>query len=92
MERGGPPVRAPVKRGFGTTLIEQSAKSEGGTAQMLSEAEGVTWEIVLPLPEASMEKPARRAVRRLRAARWTDRQAVGAPPSRNPSSLACAFS
>lgn len=50
VERGGPPVSAPVARGFGTTLIEQSAKSEGGRARMLCEAEGVTWQIELPLP------------------------------------------
>lgn len=50
VERGGPAVSAPLSRGFGTTLIEQSAKSEGGSAQMLCEAEGVTWEIMLPLP------------------------------------------
>ena len=49
-ERGGPPISAPVTRGFGTTLIEQSAKGQGGAAHMLVEAEGVTWEIILPLP------------------------------------------
>jgi len=49
-ERGGPVVAAPVKRGFGMTLIEQSAKSEGGRAQMLVDAKGVTWQIELPLP------------------------------------------
>jgi len=56
VERGGPPVSAPAKRGFGTRLIEQSARGEGGTAQMLSEAEGVTWEIVLPLPASSVSQ------------------------------------
>jgi CheY-like chemotaxis protein len=50
MERGGPPVKALSARGFGTTLIEQSAKSEGGTADMVVEAKGVTWKISLPLP------------------------------------------
>ena len=49
---GGPTVTAPTSRGFGTTLVEQSAKGEGGRAQMLCEAEGVTWEIALPLPPA----------------------------------------
>ena len=52
VERGGPTVTAPISRGFGTTLVEQSAKGEGGRAQMLCEAEGVTWEIALPLPSA----------------------------------------
>jgi PAS domain S-box-containing protein len=49
-ERGGPAVRAPTKRGFGTSLIEQSTKGEGGSARMSVEAEGVTWEVKLPLP------------------------------------------
>lgn len=49
-ERGGPVVTAPIKRGFGTRLIEQSAKSEGGRAEMICDAKGVTWEIMLPLP------------------------------------------
>jgi PAS domain S-box-containing protein len=50
VERGGPPVKAFSARGFGTTLIEQSAKSEGGAAEMVIEAKGVTWKIALPLP------------------------------------------
>ena len=53
VERGGPAVRAPITRGFGTTLIEQSAKSEGGSARMLCEAEGITWQILLALSEVA---------------------------------------
>jgi signal transduction histidine kinase/DNA-binding response OmpR family regulator len=49
VERGGPPVVAPTTRGFGTTLIEQSARGEGGAARVLYEADGVTWDIRLPL-------------------------------------------
>ena len=49
VERGGPEISVPIKRSFGTTLIEQSAKSEGGRAIMLIEAEGIAWEISLPL-------------------------------------------
>jgi len=49
-ERGGPPSKAPATRGFGTTLIEQSAKSEGESARMLATAYGVVWEITLQLP------------------------------------------
>jgi CheY-like chemotaxis protein len=49
VERGGPPVAAPTTLGFGTTLIERSARGEGGDAQMLCEAEGVTWNITMPL-------------------------------------------
>jgi two-component sensor histidine kinase len=36
VERGGPTVCVPAKRGFGTTLIEQSAKGEGGNASNYS--------------------------------------------------------
>jgi CheY-like chemotaxis protein len=50
VERGGPPARAPSKRGFGSTLVEQSAKTVGGKAQVVWESEGVTWQITLPLP------------------------------------------
>jgi len=48
-ERGGPPARAPATRGFGTTLIEQSARGEAGSARMLTTADGVVWEITLQL-------------------------------------------
>ena len=50
VEHGGPQVSAPIKRGFGTTLIEQSARSEGGEARMSIEASGIIWEITIPLP------------------------------------------
>jgi CheY-like chemotaxis protein len=50
-ERGGPAVPAPAKRGFGRTLIEQSARGEGGDALMSIEADGVVWNITLPLQE-----------------------------------------
>jgi PAS domain S-box-containing protein len=49
-ERGGPPPKVPGTRGFGTTLIEQSATGEGGQARMLTTADGVIWEITLQLP------------------------------------------
>jgi two-component sensor histidine kinase/CheY-like chemotaxis protein len=52
-EQGGPPVSAPIRRGFGTTLIEQSARSEGGEARMSIEATGIAWQITIPLPEES---------------------------------------
>ncbi|MBV8472987.1 MAG: response regulator, partial [Hyphomicrobiales bacterium] len=32
-ERGGPPIKAPVTRGFGSTLIEQTVKGKGGSAR-----------------------------------------------------------
>ena len=52
-ERGGPPSSAPIKRGFGTTLIEQSAKSEGGSARLSVHSDGLSWEIELALPRQS---------------------------------------
>ena len=49
VERGGPIVSAPSRRGFGTILIEQSARSEGGKAEQLIEPEGLTWKISIRL-------------------------------------------
>jgi two-component sensor histidine kinase len=53
IESGGPAVKAPSRRGFGTTLIEQSVKAEGGKAQASYRADGLTWDITLKLPESS---------------------------------------
>ena len=50
-ERGGPPVEPPRRRGFGCTLIEQSAQhGPGGTARLAFGREGVSCRIELPLP------------------------------------------
>ncbi|MBO0734180.1 MAG: response regulator, partial [Methylocapsa sp.] len=54
-ERGGPAVTAAPERGFGTTLIEQSAKSENGFARMFRGPDGVTWEISMALPQEEDE-------------------------------------
>ncbi|AGK59890.1 signal transduction histidine kinase [Hyphomicrobium denitrificans 1NES1] len=51
-ERGGPTVTVPQARGFGTTLIEKSLDAHGGLTSIRYEAEGVTCEIMLPLPES----------------------------------------
>jgi PAS domain S-box-containing protein len=48
-ESGGPQVTAPQKRGFGTTLIEQSLKAHDGAVGMTFAASGVSCEIKLPL-------------------------------------------
>ena len=48
-EQGGPAIATPVKRGFGTKLIEATALGAGGDAKMLIDADGVRWNIVLPL-------------------------------------------
>ena len=50
VERGGPTTSAPTTRGFGINLIEQSAKGEGADARMSLQADGLVWEITLPLP------------------------------------------
>jgi two-component sensor histidine kinase/CheY-like chemotaxis protein len=47
-ERGGPRVTPSPTQGFGTTLIAQSVKGQGGEAHMTSEPEGISWSIVLP--------------------------------------------
>jgi PAS domain S-box-containing protein len=52
-ERGGPAVKAPLKHGFGKSMIEQSAKGEGGSAELSIEAEGISWEIAVPLSRAA---------------------------------------
>ena len=48
-EKGGPPAKEPVRRGFGTSLIERTAKSDGGDARATFGERGVTWMIRLPL-------------------------------------------
>jgi PAS domain S-box-containing protein len=50
-ESGGPPVNAPSRRGFGTTLIDRSIKAERGAAQAFYGADGVEWKLTLPLSE-----------------------------------------
>jgi PAS domain S-box-containing protein len=50
-ESGGPQVNAPEKRGFGTTLIEQSLKSHDGIVSMEFAATGVSCVIKLPLAQ-----------------------------------------
>lgn len=47
-ERGGPHVVSPSSKGFGSMLIDQSIKGQGGEALMTSEHEGVRWDITLP--------------------------------------------
>ncbi len=45
-------VRAPDRRGFGTTLIEKTVGSSGGTATIRYNADGLACEISLPIPES----------------------------------------
>ena len=48
-EKGGPPIKVPLGRGFGTTLIEQTVKGEGGSARRSIDEGGLHWELELPL-------------------------------------------
>jgi PAS domain S-box-containing protein len=50
-ESGGPPVSAPRRRGFGSTLIERTLTGRGGRASTRYGSEGITAEICLPLQE-----------------------------------------
>jgi two-component sensor histidine kinase len=50
-ERGGPPVRAPGKPGFGTRLVERGLAAElGGTVRLAYERKGLVCTIEAPLP------------------------------------------
>ncbi len=50
-ERGGPPVRPPESRGFGSRMIEHGLTADlGGTAILSFEAEGVVYTVDAPLP------------------------------------------
>jgi PAS domain S-box-containing protein len=52
VERNGPAVVLPEKRGFGAVLIERSLRyALGGDARLGFEPAGVTCEIMLPLPQ-----------------------------------------
>jgi len=50
-ELGGPEVVVPEKTGFGSMLIEQTAKSDGGSARVEYAASGIEWDIHLPLAD-----------------------------------------
>lgn len=54
-EQGGPPVREPERRGFGTRMLERALASElDGTVRMHFEPHGLVCRIVAPLP---LEEP-----------------------------------
>ncbi|WP_441267800.1 response regulator [Bradyrhizobium sp. 215_C5_N1_1] len=79
-ERGGPPVKSPLKRGFGTNLIEQTAKSEGGSSHVSAEAEGLRWEITLPLSAEKSIAPEERGRSTSSSRPRSMRQAAPAEP------------
>jgi two-component sensor histidine kinase len=49
VERGGPLVHAPLRHGFGTTLIQKGLMAHGGEAALDYDPEGFRCEIRLPL-------------------------------------------
>jgi two-component sensor histidine kinase len=52
-ERDGPPVSAPKRRGFGTTVIETMANhSLDGTVDLDYAPSGVTWRLTCPAANA----------------------------------------
>jgi two-component sensor histidine kinase len=52
-EREGPPVFAPERRGFGSTVIEAMAeRSVGGTVDLDYSLSGVTWRLICPAANA----------------------------------------
>ena len=72
VEAGGPKIEAPIRRGFGTRLIEASVRGAGGDAKMSTGAGGVRWDIAFPLPEGlsretSADAAASTAARAVRA-------------------------
>ena len=66
-ESGGPPARAPARRGFGTTLVSQVAGSEFACGPMLDyTAEGFRYRFDAPLArlgDALADSPVRRKLR-----------------------------
>jgi two-component sensor histidine kinase len=53
IERGGPPVQQPERRGFGSRLIEQAAAQQlNGRAELRFATEGVTCRLDLPLDDS----------------------------------------
>jgi PAS domain S-box-containing protein len=50
-ERGGPPVSEPIRRGFGTRMIERGLAAElGGLVRIHYELDGVRCEVDAPIP------------------------------------------
>ncbi len=58
-EKGGPPVKAPTRRGFGTTIIRRSIPHElGGEAEIFYRLGGVEAQFVIPAAYVSVRPPA----------------------------------
>lgn len=57
IERGGPPVTGPQRRGFGSKVIETSARALGGTARLDYAPEGLSCTIDLPAARVLAPEP-----------------------------------
>ena len=56
-ERGGPPIEALDRRGFGFELITGSLRPSGGRADVEVNREGLTWQIAMPIEDADQSAP-----------------------------------
>ncbi|QDK35200.1 MULTISPECIES: response regulator [Sphingomonadaceae] len=52
-ERGGPPVTAPQRRGFGTTLMEEGMAADGARVVADYAADGLCWSLSLPMGDSA---------------------------------------
>lgn len=58
-EKGGPPVKSPKRKGFGTEILERTLAFEfKGTTSLLFSPSGVHFSIALPLSRAIVQSPA----------------------------------
>jgi PAS domain S-box-containing protein len=55
-ESGGPPVSAPTRKGFGSTILLDAAKQLGKYVALNFEPQGVTYELRVPLSEIQASK------------------------------------
>lgn len=65
-EQGGPPVRAPTRQGFGTTIIQRSVPYDlGGTAEIRYALNGLELDLCIPSRHVSVGKQAQAAQQEL---------------------------
>ncbi len=57
IERGGPTVRPPERRGFGTRLVQASAQQLGGSVSLDYPSPGLECRFVIPLPRKTSPVP-----------------------------------
>ncbi len=80
-ESGGPPVSEPMRRGFGTTVIERAMPHDlGGTARVLYPPTGVEAHLTIPAQYIEMQETASLQPAGERRPAVTGRTAVGGVP------------